>query len=248
LQDCNIESYYIPRSIIKDKISDSDSSNYNKLDFLKNKYNSLPQSINPDLNKASRFKISSAKKDQNDIEIDDIKEEINEISDFIAADKGEFSKQSLENLLKISKNETKNYIKNNKNFLNFLNNPHNNNINLLKKNDIILPSSSEMLLISRDDSSKMLNNMGDNYRKINNIKNSYQKIINRDKIKTNLKSRVSKDENSNEIYISKSNYNLSRNLESKNVKNLRGIKFSKYASAILYPYGIIILFILKYFR
>ena len=43
-----------------------------------------------------------------------LEEDINEISEFIAIDKGEFSKQSIDNLIKFSRNETKNYIKNNK--------------------------------------------------------------------------------------------------------------------------------------
>jgi hypothetical protein len=249
----------------KDKLSESEyyNASTNKLDFLRNKYNSIPQTINQNsfsnsnsnrnINKINRFKIESAKKNQynyqyqNDIENEDIQEDINEISDFIANDKADFSKKSNEYLIKLSRNETKNYIKNNKNFLNYLNNPYNNNIDLSKiskNNDFILPSTSEMLVISKNDSSKILNNLGNNYHKINNKQNSYQKLRDIERNKSNVKSRISNEDiYKDNIYGNKSiNYNFNindfaKNYENKSIKLIKGLKNYNYSNAVNYQMG-----------
>ena len=234
---------------INTNVNRKDSDNYSIINknYLKKKiYVSVPQNISNYINIGKKYKIrginsysdynTSPRKDlqnsspnsnsnSNDFNINYINEEVNEISDYIDID--------IENNKQINK---KNYkLKNKRNNIN--------NLDMSNNNDIVLPSTSEMLIIPRNESSKILNNQGENYRKIKNNQiynnsNNYNNDSSKNNFNSNnnknlyinrspKKSKISQDD----IFKDKSIKNYDRNINEVNnsIKLIRNQKNSNYS-------------------
>jgi hypothetical protein len=94
--------------------------------------------------------------------------------------------------------DSKNYLKKNRNVINYLNNSNNNLIDLNSNNhDVILPSSSEMIRIPIKDISSKYGVNRDGEKRINNVNNSNHEKYNISNYNSNVY---------NQKYISRENY------------------------------------------